>query len=312
MTGVHQDLVIGVDAGGTKTTAWIGEAGGGSTGPPVGMGHAGAANPGDVGFEGSFREISAAIREALVDAGVAILPVDVLCLCVAGAGRPNDQQRLRQWALSHRIARTVTVTGDAEPILAAASPDNVGIVLISGTGSLAWARTPDGRAGRVGGWGRVFGDDGSGYSIATAGLRAAARAADGRGEQTQLLNAMMEQLGASTPFELIEWTYTAAGSPERIAACAKVVFETAQNDLVAQMILDQASTDLAEMVTILSQKLNLQLTASVLALAGGTLMNQAGFRSDVISRIGVSPDCTVEVPCPAAGALLLARQVANQ
>ena len=311
MTGNNQRLAIGVDAGGTKTTAWLGAADGDFGAPPLGTGQAGPGNPRAAGFERATREIAAAIQAAWNDADLVVAPVEGLCLCVAGAGRPQEQNQLRLWAHSRGIANTVIVTGDAEPILAAATPDSVGIALISGTGSLAWGRTSDGRVERVGGWGYLFADEGSGYAIATAALRAAARMADGRGEQTQLLSTIMEWLGASSPFELIEWAYGSGMSRRQIAACAEVVFAAAPNDVIARRILDEASAELAEMVTTLSQKSGFQTTEFRLGLAGGILMNQPEFLSDVINRIGIRREHTVAVPCPASGALAIARRDAN-
>ncbi|MEO1999620.1 MAG: BadF/BadG/BcrA/BcrD ATPase family protein [Planctomycetaceae bacterium] len=311
MTGSIQHLSIGVDAGGTKTTAWLGASDGDFGASPLGTGHAGPGNPRAAGFERSTQEIAAAIQAAWNDADLVVAPVESLCLCVAGAGRQQEQNKLRRWALCCGIANSVKVTGDAEAILAAATPDNVGIALISGTGSLAWGRTSDGRVERVGGWGYLFADDGSGYAIATAALRTVARAADGRGEQTQLLTTVTEWLGVSSPFELIEWAYGSDRSRQQIAACAEVVFATAPNDAVAQRILDEASSDLAEMVTTLSRKSGFQTTEFKLGLAGGILMNQPKFLSDVIGRIGISPERAVAVPCPASGALTIARRDAT-
>jgi N-acetylglucosamine kinase-like BadF-type ATPase len=310
--GSRADLVIGVDAGGTKTTAWLGDVDHGSQNQPLGQGHAGPGNPRAVGFDTATQQIAAAIDMARKDAQVPVVPVVSLCLCVAGAGRLQEQERLRAWAGSQQFAEQVTVTNDAEPILAAASPDNIGIALISGTGSLAWGRNADGCVERVGGWGYLFGDEGSGYAIAIAGLRAAVRAADGRGEKTQLLNTFMDRLGVTTPAGFIEGVYGAALSRKQIAACADVVFETALNDDVAQSILNHASLELAETVTTLSQKLGFASTDFVLGLTGGILMHQPGFRSDVIAKVGIRPDHAVNVACPVAGALILAGRRASQ
>ena len=149
----HAGLVIGVDAGGTKTTAWLGEIDRGSRNHPLGQGHAGPGNPRAVGFDTVTRELAAAVERAFADAELPVGQVAALCLCVAGAGRPEEQQQLKAWSVSQNVADRVTVTNDAEPILAAASPDNAGIALISGTGSLAWGRTASGQIARVGGWG---------------------------------------------------------------------------------------------------------------------------------------------------------------
>ncbi|MEO2017300.1 MAG: BadF/BadG/BcrA/BcrD ATPase family protein [Fuerstiella sp.] len=306
MTDPHDRLVIGVDAGGTSTVAWIGEVSRATSDSPLGQGQAGPGNPRAVGFDQATQAITAAIRSAFEEAKLTAAPVASVCLCVAGAGRAEEQEQLKVWAESQGFADCVTVTDDAEPIIAAASPDSVGIALISGTGSLALGRNADGLMDRVGGWGYLFGDEGSGYSIAMAGLRAAVRAADGRAEQTLLLSGFMERLDASTPAGLIECVYGAALSRQQLAACCTVVFEAASNDDVAREILDAAGTELSEMVATLAQKLGFESSDFCLGLAGGVLLNQPEFRSDVIRRIGISWQCVVDVPRPVAGACIIA------
>ncbi len=306
MTHPHDRLVIGVDAGGTTTIAWIGELGDEISDTPLGKGRAGPGNPRSVGFAAATQAITAAIRSAFEDADLTAGPVASLCLCVAGAGRSEEQQQLRVCAESQGLADSVTVTDDAEPILAAATSDSTGIALISGTGSLALGRSIDGRVDRMGGWGHLFGDEGSGYSISIAGLRAAVRAADGRADQTLLLNGFMERFNISTPAGFIESVYGAALSREQLAACCGVVFEAARNDDVAQQILDAAGTELSEMVTTLARKLGFAAAEFRLGVAGGVLLNQPALRADVIGKIGIRPECVVDVPCPVAGACIIA------
>lgn len=308
MTGPHDSLVIGVDVGGTTTVAWIGEFGGQTSDAPLGSGQAGPGNPRGGGFAAATQAIAAAIGCAFEDADLTAGPVASLCLCVAGAGRPEEQEQLKGWAVSQGLSGSVTVTDDAQPILAAAAPDCVGIALISGTGSLALGRSVDGRIDRVGGWGHLFGDEGSGYSIALAGLRAAVRAADGRADRTLLLSGFMDCLRISTPADFIESVYGAALSREQLAAFSDVVFDAAPNDDVAEEILDAASAELAEMVTTLARKLGLDAHTYRLGVAGGVLMNHSDFRADVIGRIDVLPERVVAVPCPVAGALVIARR----
>ncbi|MEO2026103.1 MAG: BadF/BadG/BcrA/BcrD ATPase family protein [Fuerstiella sp.] len=312
MTDPHDRLVIGVDAGGTSTVAWIGEVSDATSERPLGRGQAGPGNPRSVGFDHATQAITAAITAAFEQANLTAARVASVCLCVAGAGRAAEQEQLKSWAKSQGFADRVTVMDDAEPILAAASRDSIGIALISGTGSLALGRNGDGQVDRVGGWGYLFGDEGSGYSIAMAGLQAAAQAADGRGEKTLLLNGFMERFGVRTPAGLIESVYGAALSRQQLAACCTVVFEAAPNDDVAQEVLDTAGTELSEMVTTLAQKLGFESSSFPLGLAGGVLLNQPTFRSDVIGRIGISSDRVVDVPCPVAGALMIASRLARK
>jgi N-acetylglucosamine kinase-like BadF-type ATPase len=211
-------LVLGIDGGGTKTVAWLAlhkpevQAKVGpdqqvesipslavQTGRVLGRGIAGPGNPRAAGFDVAQANIDAAIEQAFADARLPRQAVVAANFGLAGCGRADEQQRIKSWAEGRDIAQAIQVTGDAEPLLAAASPENWGIALICGTGSLAWGRNQRGQTARCGGWGYLIGDDGSAYAIAVAGLRAAVRAADGRGNPTVLLAHFLAQFAASEP-----------------------------------------------------------------------------------------------------------------
>jgi N-acetylglucosamine kinase-like BadF-type ATPase len=130
--------IIGVDGGGTKTVAWIAPLDDDMNSVVLGRGQSGPGNPRAVGFEVAQANIAAAIEAAFADAKLPSQTAATACFGLAGAGRAIEQQRIVAWGQQRGIARSVAVTGDAEPILAAASPDNCGIALICGTGSLAW------------------------------------------------------------------------------------------------------------------------------------------------------------------------------
>ena len=113
------DLVIGVDGGGTKTVAWLAPLEDG--GDVLGRGQAGPGNPRAVGFETALANIDAAIDAAFAAAGLPRQTVTSACFGLAGAGRSSEQEHILAWAEQRGIAQRVRVTGDAEPILAAAS-----------------------------------------------------------------------------------------------------------------------------------------------------------------------------------------------
>lgn len=304
------DLVIGVDGGGTKTVAWLATLHDVGTETVLGRGRAGPGNPRAAGFEVAQANIDTAIDAAFADANIPRGQVAAACLCLSGAGRAAEQTRMTQWADSRGLARVTRVTGDAEPILAAASSENWGIALISGTGSLAWGRSRAGDVARSGGWGYLIGDEGSAYAIALAGLRAATHAADGRGPATQLLARFQEQLDATTPSELIERVYASDMTRERIAALTVVVFEAAANDAIAQRIIDSAVADLAVMVAALIKPLNLPAGNFPLALAGSVLEQQESFRERVLARLQqaeAAPGTVSIISEPVRGAVTLAR-----
>lgn len=301
-----RNLVIGVDAGGTKTTAWLAERSAPDA-APLGVGQGGPGNLRAVGFAAACAEYETALSMAFRSASIPASTAACVCLCVAGAGRPAEQQQLRQWAETKQLAEQIVVTGDAEPVLAAASSENVGIALICGTGSLAWGRNAAGQTGRVGGWGYLFGDEGSGYAIAVAGLRAAAHAADGRSSPTKLLPLFMKRLGASEPSQLIEQIYGSGLNRQQIAGMADIVFAAAKDDQIAGHIVQIAATDMAVMVSSLREKLHLPDSRYDLALAGGVLMHQPTLRVSLCERLKIDEQRVFSVPEPVAGAVALAR-----
>jgi N-acetylglucosamine kinase-like BadF-type ATPase len=313
------DLVIGVDGGGTKTVAWLAPLVDDGANRVLGRGWAGPGNPRAAGFETAQANMNAAIAAAFADAGLPRTQVAAACFGLAGAGRPAEQEQIAAWARRHGIARKIHVCGDAEPILAAASPDNWGIALIAGTGSLAWGRNKAGETARCGGWGYLLGDEGSGYAIALAGLRAAMRAADGRGPQTDLLPRFFNQLGAQSPADMIVKVYSAEMSRDKLAALSEVVFDLATTDEVAGKIIDDAVEDLADLVGTLARQLRLSAGGYTLAMAGGVLVHQLNYMDRVLPAVHSQlrqqqmrwPEHYVIVEEPVSGAVALARSAAT-
>ena len=86
----------------------------------------------------------------------------------------------------------ILVVNDALIALQAGVGDAPGIVIVSGTGSIAYGRNDRGEASRAGGWGYVLGDEGSGYWIGRLALRAVVRHADGRGRATSLTPRLLD------------------------------------------------------------------------------------------------------------------------
>jgi N-acetylglucosamine kinase-like BadF-type ATPase len=309
----HPSLVLGIDGGGSKTDAWLAFLGGCSGGVALGRGRAGPGNPRAVGFEAAEANILTAIEAAFHSAGLPRAAVAAACFGLAGAGREEEQQRIIEWAKRQGIAPMLRVTGDAEPVLAAASPDNCGIALICGTGSFAWGRNAAGETARCGGWGYLVGDEGSGYAIARAGLLAAFRAADGRGPETSLLPAFLTHFRADSAGELVPHLYAAEMTRQRLAGLATIVFAAAQEDEVARKLLVQSAGDLAELVAALAGRLGFIESGFPLALAGGVALHQpllGDLLAASLADRGCRPSSVVLVESPVSGAVALARQLA--
>jgi N-acetylglucosamine kinase-like BadF-type ATPase len=263
-----------------------------------------------VGSEKALRALEEAVTGAYAAAGLSRAPAAGACLGLAGAARTGDQAVIREWAGRFNLARHVEVTSDAVILLAAGTPEGWGLGVVAGTGSIAYGRTADGRTARAGGWGYLLGDEGSGYALVLAGLRAVTRAADGCGPLTRLTGDFLCKLGLSQPQDLIPALYRGDWDRAALAALAPLVLQAAEaQDAVAETIVGQSARDLALTATVVVYKLGLHPGAVPLALAGGVLMASASYRQRLLAALedsGVCPAPVTLVEEPAVGAVRLA------
>ncbi len=303
------DLVLGIDGGGTSTVALLAtrRADGWQV---LGRGEAGPSNRQAVGTSAAFEALDEATYRAFSAAGKVRQPVSAACLGLAGAGRPGDQDVIRAWAMRAGLAETIDVIEDAALLLAAGAPEGWGVAVVAGTGSMAFARASDGRTARAGGWGYLLGDEGSGYAIALAGLRAAARAADGRAVATPLTDKFLAAFGLKQPEELIGVVYRGTDRAT-LAALAPLVLETAEaGDRVAADIVWEAASELASAAAAAARSLGLNAKFPV-ALAGGLLVSSPAYRLKFLTALasrGLIAEPVTLVTEPAEGAVRLALQ----
>lgn len=298
-------VVAGVDAGATHTRAWIAN----ERGDILGKGEAGPGNPHASTTEAARREIVLALQRACTEARVEHQMIAAVCLGIAGVARRDEQDDWLAWARA-RLAPHVHLSHDGELVIAAGCPDNWGIALIAGTGSSAWGRTANGRTARAGGWGWLMGDEGSSYDLARQALRAATQAADGRGEPTQLLDAILAFWNLREPSDLIARVYRSGLRNADIAALAMVVVHQANaGDAVAQRLMTDAANALVQMLHALVRALRLTATTIPLALTGGLLLSATTLRADVLRAAythGLNFQPVTLVHDPARGAVRLA------
>lgn len=241
--------VVGLDGGGTRTRAAVADETGAvlvrRSGPP------GLIDP--IEPRRTAATLIALVREAAQAAGVP-LPVDALCAGLAGAGSDHDRSAVRAALEDAGIARRIAVVQDAEIAMQGALAGGPGILLVAGTGSIAFGRGEDGRVGRCGGWGMLVGDEGSGYTIARAGLMAALQAADGRAPHTRLLPDLLDHLGLDAPRDIPSWV--ARTDKAEVAALAPRVARLAEEgDAAADRIIRAAADHLAHHVEALLVRL---------------------------------------------------------
>ena len=260
-------FVVGVDGGGTRTEAVAVGLQGQLLGRAVGQ--AAVLDPSNV--DAVAKAVRQAAESAAAQAGLT-LPAAAVYAGVAGAGRDVVRLGLQAALEGLRVGERVCVGTDVSAAAADALGDGPGVVLISGTGSIAWGRGPDGREGRVGGWGGLLGDQGSAYDLGLEGLRAVTRAVDGRGETTMLTAALLAATGADEPQGLIPWSHSATKG--EIAALAQVVTAQAGSDRVATAIVERAADELAHHAAVLVARLGPWEETPRVVLAGGLLSAQ--------------------------------------
>jgi glucosamine kinase len=274
-------IVIGIDGGGSKTHAIVAD----ESGTTLGEGFAGgsALRPGDE--ESSADIIVLAAREALEKAGLSDATARVLCVGVAGAGREEPRDALTKALVAQEIATEIVVVSDYGIALDDAFGDGAGVLLIAGTGSVAFGRSPAGSTARCGGWGPVIGDEGSGAWIGRRALSIVSAASDGREAQTALTGAILTAAEVNEVADLIPWA--AKASRDEIASLARVVFSVADNgDLRANALVSIAVEELMLHIRALSQQLFGDERAAVpVALAGGMMKKGTTLRKRLEHRL---------------------------
>jgi len=226
-------------------------------------------------------------------------PLGGIAIGMAGARTDSDRQRIR--AAAGRIWPNVPcyATNDLETALVAADTGSkttlaARILILSGTGSCCFGRTPDHQTARVGGWGHIIGDKGSGYEIGLRSLKAAVHYLDCDGKWSLLGQSLLQALLLNEPEDLIDWAKTA--SKADIAGLTVQVFEAAaKGDKIAADILEAAAATLADDGVLCARKLVKKGAPVRFVLAGSVLLQQPDFAGKVRSRLRrLWPRATVE------------------
>lgn len=294
--------VLGIDAGGTRTVCVLAEESDSGTvlsecrGPGANLQSAGEL------------EVEKVLHEIITSATEGHPAPRAICLGMAGVDRARDAEIVR--GILKRIGQraVVVVVNDALIALEAGVPGRPGTVVIAGTGSIAYGRNGE-RGARAGGWGYVLGDEGSGYWLGRLALRAVLRAADGRGEATQLTDRVLAHYGVTRPRDLVREIYEGGTRPSAIAALARDVGAAADDgDGIAGHLVAVAAQELAGAVCSVAKRLGTEKEPVV--FAGGTLLGLGQLRRQLVSQLTSRlPDATI-LPLsvePAHGAVYLAK-----
>ena len=282
-------LFAGFDGGGTKTTCCLAD----ETGRLLGLGRGGPLNYLFCGRETAASSLTDALSSAF--AAAELTPRALAGVFVSSAAiLLGHGESHRLFFAEHLSAEQLDCDSDILPVWFGGAGEDPAIVVIAGTGSIAYGCSKAGFT-RVGGWGPLLGDEGSGYDLGRRALQTAARMADGRiAENTAFLAEIQQHYGVKTPHELI-WAVNGADSREKVASCAKTVFSLADSgNATAQELISQSVRELTLLIDTARRK------------AGGEgwpVVLSGGLAKALLPRLGHLGDVR---PLPAAPAVCAA------
>jgi N-acetylglucosamine kinase-like BadF-type ATPase len=295
--------VLGIDAGGTKTVALLADA----DGTILGEGRAGAANLQTEG-ELEVEKILHTVIDGATDGRHP--PLAAVCLGMAGVDRDDDARIIRGVMRRLGFRSNALIVNDALIALVAGAGSSPGLVIVSGTGSIAYGVNQHGVAARAGGWGPTLGDEGSGYWIGRRALAAVMRDVDCRGPRTDLTPLVLRHFDLPKPELLVAEIYHQPQGRRAIAALGSVVdVARAAGDPVAIDIMTQAADELALAAASVITRLDMRGAAFPILLSGGMLRESEWLSSEVRRRMAeVAPRTIVRLLTeePATGAVRLA------
>ena len=306
---------LGIDGGGSKTTCVVGD-----ENSVLASSSSGPSNITRVGEERAREEIHRAIREACAAAKIKPGEINRTCIGVAGAGRKEVAGAVRK-IVAELIAGEIEVAGDMSIALQAAFGEGAGVIVIAGTGSIAYGRNAQGKVFRAGGWGFAISDEGSAHWIGRVAVGGVLRAIDEEKDQKKDAQAVAETLPLFRELRtawrvgsLDDFVRVANSGPDFAALLPVILAAGDRGDTVAEGVLSGAGAELARLAGLVVRRLFVGQDASSLdawlSMAGGVFRYSSRvrecFREEVrgiYPRINVNP----QVVEPVMGALQMAR-----
>ena len=293
---------LGIDGGGTKTRCVVGD-----EKSQLGAGSSSSSKVQRVGEACARDALAAAVHEACVQAGISPRQIARTCAGITGSARPEIAGVMRN-LIASIVGGEVEIVGDVEIAFEDAFGVGPGVVVIAGTGSIAYGRNSKGETARAGGWGYAVSDEGSGHWIGVEAVREALRTHD-LGQHSGLLNGLMAAIAA---LDFDDFIVRLNGSPAvDFAPLFPIVLAASDNgDAMATEVLTRAGRELVEMAGIVIERLFGEQSFSF-ATHGGVLASSTivrrNFAQELKSRYPRAGLLDREID-PARGALERARR----
>jgi N-acetylglucosamine kinase-like BadF-type ATPase len=296
-------LFLGIDAGGTTTMCVVG-----SETAVLATAAAGGSNIVRVGETEARHNLQAAIRDTCAAAGVAPEKIAAACIGAAGVSASDVAEKLRAF-ISEVVPGLVDVVGDMVIAMEAAFGSGPGVIVISGTGSIAFGRNERGETARAGGWGYAVSDEGSGHWIGRMAVSACLRAWDS-GLETALSAHLVKAWQTGGRDEVVREA-NACPPPDFAELFPYVVAAAEVGDATARGILTQAGMELAQLAKIVVRRFWSVEQPVQVAMVGGVFQNSATVRRAFLNSVQAGQPGVSVIPetiKPALGALALARK----
>lgn len=296
---------LGIDGGGTKTTCAVGDESG-----LLATATAGPSNIVRVGEAKARESLHRAVRQACAAAGITPEQVARTCVGGSGAARPELATVVRS-VLAEILPGPIEVVGDMETALEAAFAGGPGVIVIAGTGSIAYGRDHQGRTARAGGWGFAVGDEGSAHWIGRQAVSAVLRASDQyeQADSSPLTQGLFLAWGVASLADLAR-----AGNsipPPDFSGLFPAVANSP--DELAKQVLRSAGRELAQVASVVISRLfeNNQPAIVPVAMTGGVFRHAELVRQvfyNELRRLDARVDVRQQVVEPVEGALRMARR----
>lgn len=285
--------MIGVDGGATGTVAILTEA----DGTVVQTAKAKASNYIAVGEANAKEALHTVIQEVVQKAGKSLDDCAVAVFGLAGLNAPHDAEVYQSLIDPIGLGGDVHIENDIVIAWAASTSCQPGVVVIAGTGSSAFGVNANGDRVKALGWDYILADQGSGYWIGLAGVRAAIKAWDGRIPSTPLLETMLSHYGLEKPEDMLSYAHSEAFDKTNIASFAQHVSRcaNAHNDAAAQAILRQAGEELGQAVIAVINRLGIADEAFTVGMVGGAFRSGDYLTKPFNDQImAVAPKASIE------------------
>lgn len=279
----NQRFFLGVDGGGSKTTAVVFDQNGRLICSDCGE----SINYYSVGIENARQSMKDIINN---------LSVKEFECAVIGMSALNERatdEETERFCSGVINSQKIIMDSDLFVALEAMNAENECAAIISGTGSMAVMRNADGKISHTGGWGYILGDEGSGYSIGLSGIKAAIKSAENYGPETTLLGECLDYFSIESIYELIDLYYEKTVSRKTTAAFAKTVCKCAESgDSVAINIIETEANELVKTALGLLKDAKKEIP---IGLWGGVFQNNAIFRNRFAKTLSESSFANVKL-----------------